>query len=206
MITALNIGRYVRARGWDTAVADNEQCMSACAVLWLAGAKRYMADTAVIGFHAAYQVEQDRAVESSFGNALVGAYLNGLGLSDNAVIYITYSPPGDMQILSKADALAVGIDVAPLRPDLAKLGANLPAMPTAEVAPTSPQPVGLTGRVAKVRDVWTTVHREPDGAAPAMARLRPGTPVTVLRQLPNWAEVEVGSVVGYVLSHDIDPS
>jgi hypothetical protein len=127
MITALNIGRYVRTRGWDTAVADKQLCMSACAVLWLAGTNRYMADTALIGFHAAYQVEQDKAVESSIGNALVGAYLNSLGLSDKAVIYLTYRPPEDIQILTKADARAVGIEVAPLPPNLATLGAALAA-------------------------------------------------------------------------------
>lgn len=125
MITSLNIGRYVRTRGWDTAVADKQLCMSACAVLWLAGTHRYMADTAMIGFHAAYQVEQDKAVESSIGNALVGAYLNSLGLSDKAVVYLTYSPPEDIQILTKADARTVGIQVAPLPPNLATLGAAL---------------------------------------------------------------------------------
>jgi hypothetical protein len=212
MITALNIGRYVRTRGWDTAVADKQLCMSACAELWLAGTTRYMTDTALIGFHAAYQVEQDKAVESSIGNALVGAYLNSLGLSDKAVIYITYSPPEDIQILTKADAIAVGIDVAPLPRGLATLGTALADMPSAatDMASMPPRLVVLTRRVAKVRDLWTTVHRDPDRAAPAMARLRPGSSVTVLRLLWSmklkWAEVEVGSDVGYVLNRDIDPS
>src|ERR1019366_1655478 len=80
MIAALNIGKFVRLRGWDTAVADKQLCFLACAVLWLAGINRYMAETALIGFHAAYRVEHDKAVESGMGNALVGAYLNGLGL------------------------------------------------------------------------------------------------------------------------------
>jgi hypothetical protein len=143
MITALNIGRYVRTRGWDTAVADKQLCMSACAVLWLAGTNRYMADTALIGFHAAYQLEQDKAVESSIGNALVGAYLNSLGLSDKAVVYLTYSPPDDIQILTKADARAVGIDVAPLPTDLATLGAAL-------VNPTTlPRQWSISGRAPK---------------------------------------------------------
>ena len=212
MITALNIGRYVRTRGWDTAVAEKQLCMSACAVLWLAGTNRYMADTALIGFHAAYRVEQDKAVESSIGNALVGAYLNSLGLSDKAVIYITYSPPEDIQILTKADARAVGIEAAPLPPGLAMLGASLADMPSAaaDVASVLPRPVDFARRAAKVRGFWAAAHRDPDRAAPVVARFKPRSSVTVRRLVWSmkliWAEVEVGSGIGYVLSTDIDLS
>jgi hypothetical protein len=44
---------------------------------------------AQIGFHAAYIEKAGRASESGVGNALVGSYLTQIGLSENAVVYIT---------------------------------------------------------------------------------------------------------------------
>lgn len=45
------------------------------------------------------------------GNALVGAYLNDLGLSPNAIRYITTPGPNDVQWLSIRDAIMIGINV-----------------------------------------------------------------------------------------------
>ena len=44
------------------------------------------------------------------GNALVGAYLNSLGLPTRAVAYITAAAPDSMQWLTQSDAIAVGIE------------------------------------------------------------------------------------------------
>jgi hypothetical protein len=44
------------------------------------------------------------------GNALVGAYLNQLGLSQSAVAYITISSPDNMSWLTADDAKQVGIE------------------------------------------------------------------------------------------------
>src|SRR5262249_37908332 len=63
------------------------------------------------GFHAAYIRADGQAAVSSAGNALVGAYLNQLGLPASAIIYITGTPPDAMQWLNFADATRYGIDV-----------------------------------------------------------------------------------------------
>jgi hypothetical protein len=52
-----------------------------------------MGPNAQIGFHAAYVVRSGQATELGAANALVGAYLNKLGLPDRAVVYITEAPP-----------------------------------------------------------------------------------------------------------------
>ena len=90
---------------------DGVQCASACALAWLGGRSRYMSETAHVGFHAVYVEAEGQAAVSSAGNALVGAYLNQLGMPTSAVIYITEAPPKGMQWLSFADAQRYGIDV-----------------------------------------------------------------------------------------------
>jgi len=70
-----------------------------------------MGPSAQIGFHAAYIVENGQAVEFGVGNALIGAYLSRLGLSDQAIVYITVAPPDSIQWLKIDDAQALGIDV-----------------------------------------------------------------------------------------------
>ena len=54
------------------------------------------------------------------------------------------------------------------------------------------------------------VFARPDRAAPVIATLPTGMPVVVRRlvwnMLMQWAEVELGSGVGYVLTTDIDLS
>jgi hypothetical protein len=93
---------------------------------------------AQIGFHAAYTVESGQQTETSAGNALVGAYLNRIGLPDRAVIYITQAAPQSMTWLSLADAAQQGIDVAPF--SLADKASTAQPSPPAP-APAAPQPI-----------------------------------------------------------------
>jgi hypothetical protein len=119
--TAMAIGRLIRARGFDTYITAGT-CASACGIIWLAGVRRGIGPTGRVGFHAAYNgitLEQ-----SGFANALIGAYLNELHLSDQAIIYITHAAPTEMQWLTAADAAAVGIP------------ANLEAVPRNAITPS----------------------------------------------------------------------
>jgi hypothetical protein len=75
-----------------------------------------MAPKAQIGFHAAYVYREGQAAETGVGNALVGAYLNKIGLPDRAIVYITQSPPEEMTWLSISDAQQKGIDVTIFAP------------------------------------------------------------------------------------------
>jgi hypothetical protein len=107
----IEIGRAIHLKGFATLVPDTVQCASACALAWLGGRIRYMSNTAQVGFHA---VESEgQATVSSSGNALVGAYLNQLGLPASAIIYITDASPQGMQWLNFTDAQRFGIDVRP---------------------------------------------------------------------------------------------
>jgi len=113
LVAGIEIGKAIHLKGFATFVPDTIQCASACALAWLGGHVRYMSNTARVGFHAVYIDTGGQASVSSAGNALVGAYLNQLGLPASAIIYITGAPPEGMQWLNFADAQHYGIDVRP---------------------------------------------------------------------------------------------
>lgn len=115
-LAGIEIGQLIRLKNYTTVVPDGGRCASACAIAWLGGGKRFMAPKAQIGFHAAYVYREGQAAETGVGNALVGAYLNKIGLPDRAIVYITQSPPEEMTWLSISDAQQKGIDVTIFAP------------------------------------------------------------------------------------------
>lgn len=116
LLAGLRIGQLIRLRHFVTLVPDGARCASACAIAWLGGVQRFMQPTALIGFHAAFSMENGVATETGAGNALVGAYLSRLGLSDAAILYIEQAHPNQITWLTKTDAEEVGIEVAVLPP------------------------------------------------------------------------------------------
>jgi hypothetical protein len=112
LLAGLRIGQLIRIRQFATLVPDSARCASACAIAWLGGTKRFMQSTALIGFHAAFLIENGIVTETGAGNALVGAYLSRLGLSDAAILYIEKAHPDQINWLTKKDAAEVGIEVA----------------------------------------------------------------------------------------------
>jgi hypothetical protein len=128
LFAALEIGEFIRQRGWLTFVFD--ECDSACAAIWLAGVPRLMTPKAKIGFHAASVNGQ----EKGNGNALVGAYMNRLGLGYNAVLWATTAAPDDIAYLTPAKAKELGIDVEMAEDDQRQANAQ-PVAPPQEITP-----------------------------------------------------------------------
>jgi len=108
VVAGIQIGESIRLKGFTTTVTGTARCASACALAWLGGVRRFMSPEARIGFHAAYNMEGQ---ETGVGNALIGAYLNKIGLPYTAVTYITKASPDSMTWLSAADAEKSGIEV-----------------------------------------------------------------------------------------------
>jgi hypothetical protein len=106
---AIAIGLIVRMRGFETAVADDTTCASACALIWLGGNPRRMGKDARIGFHASRSAEATEPYNGALGNAVVGYYLNQLGLPFNAVAYVVKANPQSMTWLSAEDSAKYGI-------------------------------------------------------------------------------------------------
>ncbi len=107
--SGLEIGKAIRLRGFATAVPAGALCASACALTWLAGSPRLLDAESKVGFHAAYRLIDGKASESGAANALAGAYLNQLGLSDRAIVYVTSAPPEGVEWLTQENADQVGI-------------------------------------------------------------------------------------------------
>lgn len=107
--SAIDIGTLISYKGFSTFVPEDTLCASACALIWLAGKNRFAEDASLIGFHAAYVFKEGIPYESGTGNALVGAYLNRLGLPDEAIIFVTNAPPEGITRLTKDLSDAVGI-------------------------------------------------------------------------------------------------
>lgn len=127
----IEIGKTIRMKGFKTVVVADHLCASACALAWLAGSPRGMAPDAKVGFHAAHREENGEKVATSFGNALVGAYLSQLGLSDRAIFLATAADPNKVAWLTMDLANSAGIDVRAL-PAPKRLTRAVPQQPRAE--------------------------------------------------------------------------
>ena len=128
LLAGIRIGTLIRKRNFATFVPTGSQCASACALAWLGGSVRQMGDGARIGFHSASRTYGGLRVESAVGNALVGAYLNQLGMRSDAVTYVTKSAPSAMTWLTVADAQRLGFEVTRLNrgiwPSFARSGSD----------------------------------------------------------------------------------
>jgi hypothetical protein len=122
LLAGIRIGALIRAKKFTTVVPDGAQCASACALAWLGGTRRFLGEYATVGFHTAYIMKTGAMSESGPGNAILGAYLNQLGLSERAILYITHAAPTSMQWMSMQEAAEYGITVAKLPPTQAGPG------------------------------------------------------------------------------------
>jgi hypothetical protein len=107
----LQIGQLIRIHHLATLVPDGTYCASACALAWLAGAPRFVQATSQVGFHAAYVQHGRKKTESGVANAVIGAYLNMLGLSIEAIVYIEKAHPDQITWLTTQDANRLGLEV-----------------------------------------------------------------------------------------------
>lgn len=111
LVAGIEIGKAIRLKGFSTLVLNDTLCASACALAWLGGKTRWAAPRAKIAVHAAWMFINGKKQETGSGNALVGAYLNTLGLTDEAIIFITSAAPDDAEFLSFQTAETLGIAV-----------------------------------------------------------------------------------------------
>src|SRR5215813_6664884 len=99
----LDIGTAIANRGFATIA--NHKCLSACALTWLAGARRAVYPDTHIGFHAAYRSEDKQ--ESGVANALVGSYLTANGVFAQMADKKSESKPVPPPSSAKPDSFAV---------------------------------------------------------------------------------------------------
>lgn len=103
LIPAIEIGKIIRISGFYTLVPPQSKCTSSCALIWVAGEKRFLSKTGMVGFHASYRDDNGRMEESGLGNALVGNYLTLLNFSQKAIIFATAASPDKISWLNRAN-------------------------------------------------------------------------------------------------------
>ncbi len=108
LIDGLIIGQTIRANRYATFIPHAATCASVCGLIWLAGTERFISRSGHVGFHAAANLN---GAEVGNGNAVIGAYLTKLGLSYDAVIYMTSAPPSGIRWLNADAAARLGIAV-----------------------------------------------------------------------------------------------
>ena len=133
-MAGIQIGETIRLKGFQTLVPAGARCASACAMAWLGGTQRFLGPGAQIGLHSASNSKSGQS--SNTANALLGAYLNRVGLPYSAVAYITQTAPQSITWLGIADAKRLGIEVTAL--DSAAKVPDAPAQIPARTAPVSP--------------------------------------------------------------------
>jgi len=103
----LALAKLIKKLNYATAVVGTSKCMSACALVWISGANRFLSRDAVVGFHSVYSPQG----VSGGGNAIYGAFYGQLGLSDRAIIYLTSAPPNGYNQVTLAVAPLLDIKV-----------------------------------------------------------------------------------------------
>lgn len=109
-ISAMMLGQIIAEKGYDTVVPDGAYCPSSCALIWAAGASRYLASGATIGF-GAYLDNNSSPREVATTYALIGHYLAFHGFSTSAVYLATQAPNGLVK-LDRSNAERWGLEVA----------------------------------------------------------------------------------------------
>lgn len=103
---SLKLGQLIFDLGFATLVDARTECVSACALLWLSGARMYMVDGAEIGFHQSYEGEGEASI---IGNARVGFHLSRVGLEANVVDFVMSASPDEVRWLEPSLAETIGI-------------------------------------------------------------------------------------------------
>ncbi len=102
---AIEIGRFIRTQGFDTAMRDGDICYSACPYLLAAGITRDVPDTASVGVHQHYFGESTLlpafvAVESiQRGQGEVMTYLDEMGIDPLVMRHALVTPPDEIYVL-----------------------------------------------------------------------------------------------------------
>lgn len=159
---AFEIGRIVTVSNYTTIVLDDTWCSSACALIWIAGTKRFVQPRSHVGFHAGYTVDNGKPITSAMANALIGRYLTQLNLPAEAIVFATSATPDKMAWLDTANPGSQGISFS----NLASADAKKTGTPPPPVTPIARSAANTKPLAEQTFGKWK-IHIESDvyGAA-----------------------------------------
>jgi hypothetical protein len=104
---ALGIGTMIRRARADTIVPYHHSCASACALIWLAGTRRYLGGA--VGFHPAHYGGTDIYAEES--NQDVADYCRWLGMPERFIRWVDETDTRDISWLTPRLAQELGVPI-----------------------------------------------------------------------------------------------
>lgn len=138
LVEGMQIGHAIRDLKWWTAA--REHCELACADIWLAGVRRGVYKETALGFHSSFITDKNgnAVIENGSGNALVGAYYSKLGLSYDAISYLSSAKPDEMEYLNpeKAKKYNIAFEYLGSVPGAKKQAEAIPEQKKVEATPT----------------------------------------------------------------------
>jgi hypothetical protein len=109
---ALDIAKLIRSKGFATAVPENSDCSAACAFAWLGGKTRTLTTSSKLSFRPKGDDAAHGRPSLTLNSAVIGATLNQLGLSENAIAFLTSDATEVLSHLSGDDLRKYGLDFA----------------------------------------------------------------------------------------------
>lgn len=104
--TAIVIANMTNQYKIRTYVAPNSYCLSACAMIWIAGYSRWVGRGGILGFHRPYNIVNKKVVPSSPWKARI--FYKQYNLSEEA-IRLFMAPPETFFYLTEESAAELGI-------------------------------------------------------------------------------------------------
>jgi hypothetical protein len=100
---AMNIGSYVRSRGYKTVVINGAICDSACPLIWLAGTARYLGRLARLNFPGASSAADD------LKHAVLAIYVKSMGAPQQLIDLQRLADPCCMNSIGYDEAKEWGL-------------------------------------------------------------------------------------------------
>jgi hypothetical protein len=118
---AFALGALIHKVGFNTGVAANGTCASACVVIWAAGVRKSASATSHIGVHGASmdqnklsaREKQTAPLYESLSTLKIAQQLHLYGAPDKVVVQTIMTPSNDMYWLTAEDAAAWEVNVVP---------------------------------------------------------------------------------------------
>jgi hypothetical protein len=140
LMSALLMGLEINQRGFNTFVPKDAYCASACASMWLAGAKRFVTESSHVGFHQPFFTDKrGRKHVAVDGIAIEKDYYARIGIPKPAADFFVAAGPDDIYWMNKALAEGFGIDAETIKEPEAKTAESVPAHPMPDLL--SPKPL-----------------------------------------------------------------
>jgi hypothetical protein len=113
VLTAMQIGRYIRQHDFDTTVVTSGRCLSSCVFIFAAGLNRSASNN--IGIHRPFGTQTGSVQKNSAINSFkklkedIFEYFDEMNISRNLPEKMIIIPPDEIKILSIEESIELGL-------------------------------------------------------------------------------------------------